>query len=230
MPTPLESIRIVATRLSPLNVRFVFLGGAVVPLLVDHPTLMEFRPTKDVDVIVELISYPEFSAFEERLRAAGFKHDTSEGAPIYRWIVENCRVDVMPMDSRPLGMNTSWFREALQLSNLVDLGEGREANVIAPALFLATKLEAFQDRGKGDYYSSHDLEDIITVVDGRPRIVEDVSSAPEAVRAFISGWFTHLLSEADFRDAFPGHLSGMTGARQAAPLVMKRFEKIAALR
>src|SRR6266704_1666645 len=103
MPTPLESIRIVATRLSPLNVRFVFLGGAVVPLLVDHPTLM---------------AYPEFSAFEERLRAAGFKHDTSEGAPIYRWIVENCRVDVMPMDSRPLGMNTSWFREALQLSNL----------------------------------------------------------------------------------------------------------------
>ena len=62
-----------------MNVRFVFLGGAVVPLLVDHPTLMEFRPTKDVDVIVELISYPEFSAFEERLRAAGFKHDTSEG-------------------------------------------------------------------------------------------------------------------------------------------------------
>ena len=127
MPTPLESIRIVATRLSPLNVRFVFLGGAVVPLLVDNPTLMEFRPTKDVDVIVELISYPEFSAFEKRLRAAGFQHDTSEGVPICRWMVENSRVDIMPTDSRPLGMNSKWFPEALKLSNLVDLGEdGRQ--------------------------------------------------------------------------------------------------------
>jgi hypothetical protein len=31
---------------------------------------------------------------------------------------------------------------------------------------VATKLEAFLKRGGGDYIASHDLEDIVTVVDG----------------------------------------------------------------
>jgi hypothetical protein len=80
---------------------FAFLGGAVLGLLVDHPELMEIRPTKDVDVIVEIVTLREFYAMEERLGAGGFQHDTSEGAPICRWIVEGCRVDVMPMDMAP---------------------------------------------------------------------------------------------------------------------------------
>ena len=41
MPAQLESIRIVARRLEPLEVPFAFLGGAVVCLLVDRPDLME---------------------------------------------------------------------------------------------------------------------------------------------------------------------------------------------
>src|ERR1043166_3946756 len=99
MPTPIESMRIVAERLVPLNVPFVFVGGAVMPLLVDHPQLTEFRPTKDVDVVVQVGTYQQFSVLEERLRLAGFEHDTSEGAPICRWTIEDCLVDVMPMDS-----------------------------------------------------------------------------------------------------------------------------------
>jgi predicted nucleotidyltransferase len=69
MPTPLEAMRIVARRLEPLNVPFAFMGGAAVCVLVDHPELTEFRPTKDVDVLVKVASYAEFSALEERLRA-----------------------------------------------------------------------------------------------------------------------------------------------------------------
>src|SRR5581483_5170708 len=158
MPTPLESIRIVARRLDPLNVPYAFVGGAVVCLLVDHPELTEVRPTKDVDVIVEIMSYAEFSAFEDRLRAAGFRHDTSEGAPMCRWIVEDCRVDVMPISSAALGMNSKWFPESLHSAETADIGENCKAKLITPALFLATKLEAFKDRGKEDYYASHDLE------------------------------------------------------------------------
>jgi hypothetical protein len=93
MPTPIESMRLVARRLVPLNVPFVFVGGAVMPLLVDQPELTDIRPTKDIDVV----------------------------------------------------------------------GEG----------------------------------------------------------------FEKFLQDADFRDAFSGHLSGLTGARQRAPLVMHRFEAIA---
>ena len=55
MPTPLESMRIVARRLEPLNIPFAFLGGAAVCLLVDHPELTEFRPTKDVEDVLTLV-------------------------------------------------------------------------------------------------------------------------------------------------------------------------------
>ncbi len=37
--------------------------------------------------------------------------------------------------------------------------------------FLATKFEAFKDRG-GDYRTSHDFEDIVYVLDNRTTIVE----------------------------------------------------------
>jgi len=43
---------------------------------------------------------------------------------------------------------------------------------LRPPLFIATKLEAFRGRGGGDVVTSHDLEDIVMVIDGRPELVE----------------------------------------------------------
>lgn len=230
MPSPIESMRIVAGRLEPLGVPFAFLGGAVVCLLVDRPDLTEFRPTKDVDVVVEVTTLSGFYTLEERLRAAGFQHDTSEGAPICRWIAGGCRVDMMPMDSTSLGMSSKWFPEVLRLSQATDLGGGCSARVVTAPLFVATKLEAFKDRGKGDLYASHDIEDIITVVDGCGSIVEQVAASPAAIRAYIAPAFSKLGKSGDFRDALPGHLSGISGARQRAPMVLDRISAIAALR
>lgn len=58
--------------------------------------------------------------------------------------------------------------------------------VVAPALFVATKLDAFHGRGGGDIVASHDLEDIIAVVDGRPEIVSEVAAASTDVRVYIA--------------------------------------------
>ncbi len=189
MSTPLEEMRTVAKRLQPLEIPFAFIGGAVLGLLVDDPKLSEVRSTKDVDVVVEVVTYGEYVALEERLRQAGFEHDTSQGAPICRWIIDGCLVDILPKDSAALGMNSNWFHEVLAHSQNVDLGEGCKARVITPALFLATKLEAFKDRGNGDYLMSRDLGDIVTLVDGRATIVEDVADALTGVRSFISRTF-----------------------------------------
>ncbi|HWD20440.1 MAG TPA: hypothetical protein VHB20_14305 [Verrucomicrobiae bacterium] len=229
MPTPREEMRIVARRLIPLNVPFAFVGGAVMHYLVDQPELAEFRPTKDVDVVVAIATYGEYAAFEERLRVSGFDHDTSEGAPICRWMVEGCRVDIMPQEPANLGMNTRWFPEVIQYATATDLGDECQAHVIAAPLFLATKLEAFKDRGKNDCYGSHDLEDIVTLIDGRASIVEEIATAPEAIRKFVAERFATLLQHPDFAQALPGHLSGMLGSRERAPLVKHRFEAIAGL-
>ena len=87
-------MRIVATRLQAIDVPFAFVGGAVVGVLVDHPELTAIRPTKDVDVIVEIATLLDYYALEERLRTAGFVNDTAEDAPICRWVIADCRVDV----------------------------------------------------------------------------------------------------------------------------------------
>jgi GrpB-like predicted nucleotidyltransferase (UPF0157 family) len=79
--------------------------------LVDHPEITEFRRTKDVDVVVAVPSYNEFAALENRLRAEGFRHDVSEDAPICRWIVDSCRVDIMPEKPAHLSRN---FNDSLQ--------------------------------------------------------------------------------------------------------------------
>jgi predicted nucleotidyltransferase len=226
MPAPpLEEMRVVARRLAPLDVPFAFVGGAAMCLLVDHPELTQFRRTDDVDVIVAVVTYIQFAQLEEKLRANGFAHDTTVGAPICRWIIEGCRVDIMPAEPANLGMNTRWFPEALQLAIAKDLGDGYSAKVVSPALFLATKLEAFKDRSKGDYYMSHDLEDIITLVDGCAAIVDDVKATQPDVKEFVANGIKEILKHPDFRDALPGHMV----ERLRIPLVMERFESVAAL-
>ena len=223
-------MRLVAQELESVGLSFAFVGGCAVWLLVDRPDLTDFRPTEDVDVIIEVVTLGELYKLEEQLRAAGFQHDTSEGAPICRWIVKGCRVDIMPIDSRELGMNSQWFREALESAQLVTLDRKLKAKVITPALFLATKLTAFQDRGYSDLYWSHDIEDVVTITDGCKNIVEDVANSSADVRKFISNGFAALMQHADFDDALFGHLSAVFGARDRVVEVKQKFAEISALK
>ena len=232
MPTSLEEMRIVARKLQPFDTPFAFVGGAVMCLLVDHPELTQFRRTKDVDVVVEIATYAAFSILEEKLRRAGFQHDTSADAPIVRWVMDGCKVDVMPQDSSSLGMNTRWFPEALRLAESKYLGDGCSARCVTPPIFIATKFEAHNDRGKDDIYLSHDLEDIVTLIDGRASIVEDVNNltltAP-AARRFIIGECGKLVGNPYFPEAVLEHLPRMEGAKERAAIVLERFKTISQL-
>jgi hypothetical protein len=46
--------------------------------------------------------------------------------------------------------------------------------VVTSVYFCATKLEAFAGRGKNDYQTSHDLDDLMAVVDGRAELIEEI--------------------------------------------------------
>jgi hypothetical protein len=48
---------------------------------------------------------------------------------------------------------------------------GSDVHLITAVNFVATKLEAFHGRGANDVTLSHDLEDIVAVIDGRSEIV-----------------------------------------------------------
>ncbi len=198
----LDWVRVVAERLGELRDEVVFLGGAAVGLLITDPAAAAVRPTKDVDVIVELRSKAEYDTrLREALLARGFAEDTSEGAPPCRWTVQDLKVDVMPTRAEVLGFTNRWYEPAMATAQTAELAGQLRVRLISPAYFLATKLEAFRGRGEGDFQASHDLEDLIALVDGRPELQGELEAADPQVRAWIQGQLMGLLDTPAFVDA-----------------------------
>lgn len=109
---------------------------------------------------------------------------TKPGAPLCRWRRDDLIVDVMPVDERIRGFSNRWYPSAIETAQRFDIA-GHDVRVVTPALFIATKLDAFHGRGNDDVLASHDLEDIIAVVDGRPEILNDIAAAGADVRGYI---------------------------------------------
>ncbi len=162
--------------LRPILGELVFVGGAVTSLLVTDEGAGLPRTTLDVDAIAEITSYAEYTAFGERLRALGFSEDTSEGAPLCRWIHSGTILDVMPLDEKILGFSNRWYRAAMEAATTHQLVRDLDIRVVTAPYFLATKIEAFKGRGRRDFLASHDLEDLIFVIDGRSTIVEEAQT------------------------------------------------------
>lgn len=153
--------------LGPLLDDLVFVGGCTTGLFITDPAAASIRPTVDVDVIVDVATYAGYAVLADRLRALGLGEDTSPGAPMCRWRRDGVVVDVMPVDERILGFSNRWYPTAMATAHALDIADHR-VRVVTPALSVATKLEAFRGRGRGDFVASHDLGDIVTVIEAVP--------------------------------------------------------------
>jgi hypothetical protein len=202
----LELLELAAARLRPLLHEIVFVGGCTTGLLVTDPGAAPVRITYDVDVIAEIASYADYALFSDKLRALGFQEDASEGAPVCRWQHTGLILDVMPLDAKILGFSNRWYPDALHTAVLVDLPSGLALRAVTAPYFLGTKIEAFRGRGREDYFASRDLEDFITVVDGRTSLLEEVTEASQELRTFIREAVKLLLAEPRFLEALPGYL------------------------
>jgi predicted nucleotidyltransferase len=222
-----EMIELVARRLGELREEVVFLGGAVAALLVTDPGAAVVRFTADVDVIVDVGSKVAYDRLAQRLRDLGFREDMSEDAPICRWLVGEVKVDVMPTAAEVLGFGNRWYAPAIRNAETRTVGD-QTVQVVSAPFFLATKLEAFDGRGRGDYRGSHDLEDIVAVVDGREEIVDEVLGCSEDLRAYLAARIGRMLGTQRFRDALPGHLPGDAASQARLPIILRRLEAIAA--
>jgi predicted nucleotidyltransferase len=199
-------LEMAATRLHPLLPEIVFVGGCASGLLINDQGAGIVRKTYDVDVIAEIASYAEYTLFSNELRKLGFAEDTSDGAPLCRWLHTGLVLDVMPLDEQILGFSNRWYPDALRTSNNVELPNRLTIRAITAPYFLGTKIEAFRGRGQSDYFSSHDLEDFIAVIDGRPLILDEVQASPRDLRLYLSDAVIKLLQEPRFLDALPGYL------------------------
>jgi len=213
-------------KLVPLLDRIVFVGGCATGLLITDPGASPVRPTLDVDAIIDLASYAQFADLENRLQDLGFQPSHAEGAPICRWIHQDLVLDLMPTDSSILGFSNRWYHMALQNSETTRIGTHKIRLITAP-YFLATKLEALHGRGQHDYRLSRDLEDIVTVINGRPDIVNEVQETEDRLRQYLSDQLSTLLADRNFMEALPGHLLPDAASQQRLRIVLHRIEQIA---
>ena len=197
-------IKVVYDALEELANEVVFVGGATVALYADRPSA-EARPTDDVDILVELMHYRDYAAIEERLRSKGFTNDTESGI-ICRYRVQGIIVDVMPTGENTLGFTNSWYEQGYATAVTHALDEHYSIKIFHPVYFLATKMEAFNNRGDGDGRWSSDFEDIVYVLNNRNSIWEELQTSDTAVKAYLKEQFRFLLENEYFGEWISVHL------------------------
>jgi hypothetical protein len=153
-------------------------------------------------------------------KVKGFSIDMGEEV-MCRMILDNLKVDFMPIDEQALGFTNIWYKDAVATAQDYALTDTLTIKLITPEYFVATKLEAYLGRGKGDALSSHDIEDLLNIFDGRASIVDDIASASEDLRNYISDQFKNLMADGNFEYAVQGTARNDSDREQ---LIFERIE------
>jgi hypothetical protein len=185
-------IKAVFNALGELAPKTIFAGGAVVSLYADRP-YDDTRPTDDIDIVVELIDYHGYAAIEEKLRKLGFINDI-ESNVICRYKINGIVVDVMPVSAAVLGFTNKWYAPGFKLAIDFEIDKQHTVKIFPVTYFIASKLEAFKNRGKNDGRTSSDFEDIVFVLNNRNTIWKELLEADKAVKQYLKDEFTNLLS------------------------------------
>jgi predicted nucleotidyltransferase len=204
----------------------VFVGGCATGLLITDAAAPPIRMTLDVDVITELATLGEYYVLAEKLRQRGFVEDMSPEAPVCRWKIAGILLDVMPADPGIFGFGSIWYQPALENAANILLPSGKSIRMVTAPYFLTTKLAAFDQRGRNDYQMSHDIEDIIAVLDGRPEIVKEISQAATDLRLHLAARFLALKNNGAFIEALPGHMPSGTASQARVPIIIERIKQI----
>ena len=222
----LAMLEFVARKLGKLKDEFIFLGGCTTTLFITDFTSPDVRPTFDVDCIVDVISLNQYHQLEEQLNECGFKRSIQDDI-ICRWRYDDVILDVMPTDEKILGFGNRWYKAAVEYATLHQLSENLFIKSVTAPYFLATKLEAFKQRENSDFLVSHDFEDIITVIDGRSEIVDEVNLTDTVLRTYLEKTFSGILKNEQFYSALPGHLNYGPVTKDRTQIVLNRIKQMA---
>lgn len=222
-----EMIEIVARALGDeLLLEVAFVGGCTTGLLVtDKVTKESIRFTDDVDLIINVVGYTGWAAFQERLKRKGFGVHMDDEV-VCRMRLGELKVDFMPDDQDVLGFSNRWYTQALEHAMNYKLNDEITIRLLTAPYFIATKLEAYKGRGNGDLLGSHDMEDILNIIDGRPEVVDEINSSGRQLRTYIAEEIDALLLNDDMDYAVQGCVYGEQGR---VDIVYSRLEAIRAL-
>ena len=214
----------VAEGLQELREKMVFIGGAVISLYTDDPAADEIRPTTDIDMTINLANYAEWAKIQERLAELNFYPDP-EGQSICSYKFEKIAIDIMPAEDSSIGVANKWYKPGFKYLQQIELPKGISINILPAPYFLATKLEAFKDRGGNDFYGSHDFEDIIYLLDNRTTIVEEILAADEDVKQYIKQELIHIINHPQADEILAMHIHPLV-REDRLPIMIEKMDEL----
>lgn len=183
----IDRIKILYKALGELKDQVVFVGGATVSLYADR-VAPEVRETKDVDIVVQIGSRLDFHEIEKRLWKLGFKND-SDSQFLGRYLLSDIIVDVMPTDEKILGFSNKWYVEGFEAAIDHTIDDEDSIKILAPPYFIASKIEAFKNRGNDDGRISKDFEDIVFILENRSTIWQEMTNTEPHLNAYLLNEF-----------------------------------------
>ena len=146
-----------------------------------------------------------FYNLQDHLLKQGFKNDM-DSPIISRFLLQGLKVDFMPTDPSVLGFSNRWYPSGVKTAIEFTMDNVDPIRIFTAPYFIASKLEAFKTRGKSDIYSSHDLEDIVFVLDHKDDIDAELINADDKVKGYLKEEFSLLLKNDSFEEALLGHV------------------------
>lgn len=219
----------VVTRLEQLLDELVFVGAQVAELLITDPVAEHVRPTTDVDAICEVASRTDYFRLGEHLKKLGFTEDVTEGAPICRWRAGDDVLDLMPTHEEILDFKGDWFPVVMRTAKPYQLTDRLPIRIASAPAFLATKWEAFADRGEEDWYGSLDIADIVMVVAGRPELPHEFRGADAELRDYVIQSTNSMLDARVLDDVIAGALPEVRDVPGLLARVSGRFVQLVQL-
>ena len=215
------SIRAVYNALKPLNRNYVFVGGATVSLYAQRDT-KDVRPTEDVDVVVEVLGYnSDYESIIEKLLQIGFQPDVMSGV-ICRYLYGNLTVDIMTTEN-VMGFSNRWYANGFKHAIDYRIDDQHEVKIFSAPYFIASKFEAFKNRGKNDGRTSTDFEDIVFLLENRETLWEEINAAPVDVHQYIKEKFTELINNPNHEEWIGCHVD--FGSPPNTYLILNRIKE-----
>ena len=193
----------IAQALGDLNASVIFVGGAVISIYADDPAADKVRPTQDVDLTLKLLDFNQ-RELDAKLAERGF-HPDIQGHAICTYKYNDIAVDIMASTDSMRGPTNRWYSIGFDSIQKIQI-EGVLIQILSAACYLATKFEAYNHRGNGDYRTSHDIEDIIYIIDNRTTIVEEVRVVDKRIRDFLKSEFRKILNTPYAEEILSAHL------------------------
>ncbi|MFO8022312.1 MAG: nucleotidyl transferase AbiEii/AbiGii toxin family protein [Perlabentimonas sp.] len=222
----INDVKVIASALKELKEQVVFVGGSILILYINESGAENVRQTMDIDFTLKLNNYKYFSEFQNRLSQLGFQPDPF-GHSINSYKYKNIPVDIMLAVDSPLGPCNRWYQKGFSSTQEITI-EGETIQIFSAPYFLATKFEAYNNRGK-EIKTSHDFEDIIYVINNRDDIVDDIAKTDAEVRQFLKTEIKKLLSNKLIEEILSYHIVP-SDFEYRYPLVLEKLKKIAYLR